>query len=233
MKLTFMTLGCPAWDLDTICARGREYGFDGVDFRGYLQTLDITVLPEFTTAVAATRRKLAAAGLEVSAISSSITVCVPEKRGANLEEARRTIAVARDLGATNVRIFGGGDPGASAHDLAQVGRNCIEQILALDGAQELHWLFETHDRWGDAAGIRLLLDAIPNPAFGALWDIGNTSFAGDNYFTMTYGAGFRVLATDSIAAHFDVRDHMFSTDITGRSKTTHNIEFNLGATWFF
>ena len=34
MKISFMTLGCPGWDLDTICARGREYGFDGVDFRG-------------------------------------------------------------------------------------------------------------------------------------------------------------------------------------------------------
>ncbi len=178
MKLTFMTLGCPGWDLDTICARGREYGFDGVDFRGYLQTIDITTLPEFTYDVATTRRKLADAGLAVSAISSSITVCVAEKVDANLEEARRTIAVARELGAANVRIFGGGAPSASARDLAKIGRDCIEYILSLDGAQDLHWLFETHDRWGDAAGIRLLLDAIPNPAFGALWDIGNTCFAG-------------------------------------------------------
>ena len=36
MKIAFMTLGCPNWDLDTIITRGREYGFDGVDFRGYL-----------------------------------------------------------------------------------------------------------------------------------------------------------------------------------------------------
>jgi outer membrane beta-barrel protein len=72
-----------------------------------------------------------------------------------------------------------------------------------------------------------------NSALYVLLGAGNTSFAGDDYFTMTYGAGWRVLATDSIAAHFDVRDHMFNIDITGEDKTTHNIEFNLGATWFF
>ena len=45
MKISFSTLGCPNWDLDTICQKGHAYGFDGVDFRGYLDTLDITKLP--------------------------------------------------------------------------------------------------------------------------------------------------------------------------------------------
>jgi outer membrane beta-barrel protein len=72
-----------------------------------------------------------------------------------------------------------------------------------------------------------------NSALYVVAGAGNTSFAGDDYFTFTYGAGYRVLATDAIALHFDVRDHMFDIDITGEDKTTHNIEFNLGATWFF
>ena len=49
MKISFMTLGCPNWDIDTICARGQEYGYDGVDLRGYLDQIDVTLLPEFTT----------------------------------------------------------------------------------------------------------------------------------------------------------------------------------------
>jgi sugar phosphate isomerase/epimerase len=194
MKLAFMTLGCPGWNLDTICERGREYGFDGVDFRGYLDTIDITLRPEFTTGAAATRRKLADAGLEVNAISSSITVCVPEKLETNLEEARRTIGTAQALGAANVRIFGGGDPNTPRPALTKIGRECIEQILALDGATSLHWLFETHDLWVKATDCRLLLDEIPNPAFGALWDMGNTCHqAGDKpietYNTLTDHAG--------------------------------------------
>ena len=175
MKISFMTLGCPNWDLETICARGKEYGFDGVDFRGYLETLDITLLPEFTTGAAATLRKLNEASLEVSAISSSIQVCVTEKLASNLEEARRTIAVGHDLRCTNVRIFGGGDPSKhSRAELARFGCNCLEQILRLDGAKDLHWLFETHDTWVKAQDCRLLLESIPDASFGAIWDMGHT-----------------------------------------------------------
>jgi sugar phosphate isomerase/epimerase len=109
MKLAFMTLGCPAWDLDRICARGREYGFDGVDFRGYLDDLDITTLSLFTVHAARTRKRTRDAGLEVSSVSSSIRVCDSDARLQNREEAKRTIDVARGLGAQIVRIFGGGD----------------------------------------------------------------------------------------------------------------------------
>src|SRR5512147_856061 len=86
MKLAFMTLGCPNWDLDTICTRGREYGFDGVDFRGYLDEIDITKLPLFTTQAAGTLRQLNDAGLEVSGVSTSIKVCDAGARAANLDE---------------------------------------------------------------------------------------------------------------------------------------------------
>ncbi len=72
-----------------------------------------------------------------------------------------------------------------------------------------------------------------NSALYVLAGAGNTSFAGEDLFTLTFGAGYRVLATDSIALHFDVRDHLFDNDVTGENKTTHNIEFNLGLSWFF
>jgi outer membrane beta-barrel protein len=72
-----------------------------------------------------------------------------------------------------------------------------------------------------------------NSALYVVLGAGNTRFADDDFFTVTYGAGYRVLATDSIALHFTVRDHMLDIDITGEDKTTHNIEFTLGGTWFF
>lgn len=175
MKICLMTLGCPNWDLDTICARGKEYGFQGVDFRGYLDTLDITLRSEFTTDAAVTLRKLNDAGLEVSAISSSIQACVPENAASSLEEARRTIAVAHDLHCSNVRIYGGGDlKKHTREELAQIGSEFVGSILNLDGARDLHWLFETHDAWIKARDCRMLLDSIPDPAFGALWDMGHT-----------------------------------------------------------
>lgn len=175
MKISFTTLGCPGWDLHTICVRGSEYGYQGVDFRGYLTTLDITLLPEFTTHAAQTRRQLLSSGLEVSGISSSIQLCNPDVFEKNIAEARRTIQVAHSLSCPNVRVFGGGDLELySRRELGDFARTCMEAILNLDGAADLKWLLETHDHWIHSGDLRMILERIPHPAFGALWDIGHT-----------------------------------------------------------
>ncbi|MDB4698593.1 sugar phosphate isomerase/epimerase [Candidatus Latescibacteria bacterium] len=180
-----------------ICAKGSKYGYDGVDFRGLQETMDITQLPAFTSGVAETRRQLQDAGLEVSGISSSIRVCVPEKLEDNVEEARRSIPVAKGLGCGAVRVFGGGDSAVhSKEELADIGRDTMQQILALDGAADLKWLFETHDEWIKAVECKLLLDRVPNEAFGVLWDMGHTARVGEESPEQTYEAvGPRVAYT--------------------------------------
>ena len=47
------------------------------------------------------------------------------------------------------------------------------------------------------------------------------------------GAGYRLLLTDKIAAHLDVRDHVFQNDLLGYQKTVHNLESTLGVTTYF
>lgn len=76
-----------------------------------------------------------------------------------------------------------------------------------------------------------------NRAFtGALYVVagaGNTNFAGDDHFTVVIGGGYRMLLLDWLALHLSVRDHLFSSDLIGSSKTTHNIEMTLSLTGFF
>jgi len=63
--------------------------------------------------------------------------------------------------------------------------------------------------------------------------LGSTTFAGDDRFTVNFGAGYRFLLTDSVALHLDFRDHLFDIDVIGEEKTAHNIEGHLGFTVFF
>ncbi len=76
-----------------------------------------------------------------------------------------------------------------------------------------------------------------NRAFsGALYvlvGVGNTTFAGDDNFTLVIGAGYRMLLLDWFAVHLGVRDHVFSYDFLGANKTTNNIEMTLSLTGFF
>ncbi len=72
-----------------------------------------------------------------------------------------------------------------------------------------------------------------NSALYLIGGIGSTRFAGDNRFTVNFGAGYRVLPTDWLAIHIDVQDHIFQSDLLGKDKLTNNIGAYLGATVFF
>lgn len=197
MKLSFTTLGCPKWDLQTICTNAKQYGFDGIDFRGLLETLDVTTLPEFTRGIAGTRKMIADAGLEVSGLSTSISICNAGNRREYMEEARRTIAVALDLSSVNVRVFGGGDlKTTSKEEAAKVGRECLREILRLDGAQFLNWNLETHDNWTSGKDVAFLLEGIDHPSVGVLWDLGHPPRMSGEQPAETYAAiGKRVKYT--------------------------------------
>lgn len=62
---------------------------------------------------------------------------------------------------------------------------------------------------------------------------GGTRFAGGDRFTLTGGAGARVLVKDWLAVHLDMRDHVVEVDVLGKNKTTHNFEATLSLTAFF
>lgn len=72
-----------------------------------------------------------------------------------------------------------------------------------------------------------------NSALYVIGGVGSTTFAGDDLFTVNFGAGYRFLATDWLAVHLDARDHIFTLDLLGVEKTMHNIEIHSGITVFF
>ena len=63
--------------------------------------------------------------------------------------------------------------------------------------------------------------------------IGSVKFAGDQDFTVNFGAGFRVLPTDWLALHIDVQDLAFRSDIFTVYRLQNNLQATLGMSVFF
>jgi outer membrane beta-barrel protein len=70
-------------------------------------------------------------------------------------------------------------------------------------------------------------------SFYMIGGIGSVKFAGDQNFTVNFGAGFRVLPTDWLALHVDVQDLVFRSDVTGTEQLKNNLQATFGATVFF
>jgi outer membrane beta-barrel protein len=118
-----------------------------------------------------------------------------------------------DGGMTSFEILSGGAPLLSESDrrLTYYNLNVGYNILPGEG-------FE-----GRAYNTALYVSA----------GLGSTRFAGDDRFSVNFGAGYRFLLTDSIALHVDFRDHLFDIDLLGEEKTAHNLEGSVGVTVFF
>ncbi len=63
--------------------------------------------------------------------------------------------------------------------------------------------------------------------------MGNTNFAQEDRATVNFGIGIRILPTDWLAIHIDMRDNIFKSDILGTSKTTNNFELHGSLTVYF
>jgi outer membrane beta-barrel protein len=72
-----------------------------------------------------------------------------------------------------------------------------------------------------------------NSSLYLLGGIGSTKFAGDQHFTVNFGAGYRVLPTDWLAIHIDMQNLVFQSDLLGKNKLTSNLGAHIGATVFF
>jgi outer membrane beta-barrel protein len=72
-----------------------------------------------------------------------------------------------------------------------------------------------------------------NSGLYVMGGIGSTKFAGDQQFTVNFGAGYRLLPTDWLAIHIDVQDHVFRSDLLGTEKLVNNLGAGIGLTVFF
>lgn len=70
-------------------------------------------------------------------------------------------------------------------------------------------------------------------AFYLIAGLGSTELADQRHLTFNAGCGLRLFLRDWVALQADMRDHVFSMDLLGTRKTTQNLEFSGGVTFFF
>jgi outer membrane beta-barrel protein len=72
-----------------------------------------------------------------------------------------------------------------------------------------------------------------NTVFYLSGGVGNTTFAGDDRFTIAYAVGFRTLYADGFSVDIEMRDLIFEQDLFGTDETTNNLEFSVALNLFF
>jgi sugar phosphate isomerase/epimerase len=175
MKLAFSTLGCPAWDLDQIITAAREWGYGGVEWRGYLTEMELPQASIFTPAVREeTRRRFREAGLEFACLASSVRLSDPSQQARERERASftRYAELARFLDCRLVRVFGGNlNDGLDRESALLSAAGFFRELGETAARHGVTVVLETHDAFSTGAQVAELLCLADHPAVGALWDL--------------------------------------------------------------
>jgi fatty-acyl-CoA synthase len=173
MKLAFTTLGCLDWDLETIVSKADEYDFDGVDFRGYRNEMNIGKLPEFTSGLAATVAMFKEAGLEVPCFSTSARVLPPDDSDidSQVSEVANYACICEAFGAKMMRIFGGRFGSLSREEALSTAAANLGKLAEPLENRDIKLMLETHDDWLEAPLLRDLMQRVDSEKVGILWDV--------------------------------------------------------------
>ncbi len=177
VKLAFSTLACPEWSFNEIVDAARRYGYDGIEFRGIGQVLDIPEVPEFAPAcVEETRAALEDAGVHAACLSSSIgvvwaTVSEIDFHTA-VSHAQRYIELAQQVGAPCIRLFCGEvPPGMTRGAATDRAAELLRRIGDFAQPRGVTAVVETHDHFIRTELLMELIRLTNHPAVQVLWDI--------------------------------------------------------------
>ncbi len=178
-RLAFSTLACPTWALKQILTSAREWGYAGVELRGLLDQVDVTLRPEFRgQGLDETRSLLKGTGIQVCVLGSSVHLIGHASEAARereLEEFRRFVDLSRALGGVPIRVFGGTRPETlGEEEAAQVAAAQLDSLAAEAAPAGVDVLVETHDSFVLGSQLAPVLEACSAPNVGVVWDVFNS-----------------------------------------------------------
>jgi len=186
MKLSFSTLGNPKLPLEDFARLLKASGYDAVELRGrpgeHVHWKDS---PDRRREV---KRIFADAGMSILAVSTYVFIAnrdpgAPGRddtrdEAGNTEELKRWVELAGDLGAPNVRVFGGAVSEGETHAVAlpRVAR-IMDAAAKVNPA--INVAIESHDVWNSGKIVSAVLAATKQPNCKCLWDLGGPAHAGE------------------------------------------------------
>jgi sugar phosphate isomerase/epimerase len=192
-RIAFSTLAFPDATLAAAASAGRRWGYSGIELRLIDGELIDPAMPAARRAQV--RRTLAAAGLPVVAVDSSIRL-TGEDPGPAL---RQFLQLASEWESPLVRVFGGPlDPPPARPDRLRDAARVLEEAVPLAARLGVAIGVETHDAFSASSVVAELLalvsaNGVPSDLVGAVWDSHHPHRMGETPAEVYANLGPRIL----------------------------------------
>ena len=169
-----MTWVCPEWDIPTLIAKARAYGYQGVELRvecKHRHGVELEAAPDHLKWVKAS---FADAHVELPCLAISQRFSSPDtqERKAQVDRTKRYVELAATLGVSSLRVFGGRlSPGISRELARQYIAEALREVAEFADSQNVNIALETHDDWGRSKDVVTVIETARHPRVKCVWDI--------------------------------------------------------------
>jgi sugar phosphate isomerase/epimerase len=180
-RLAFSTLACPEWTIETIIARAREMGYDGIEWRGGAQGhVPLALSPQQRINLRERMRDANLFSLAVTAYTRFVSDDASD-RAANVDDLKRQLDLAAEIGAQYVRTFLGElETGQTFDDVYPRVIESVSEVVPHANDVGVGIAIEHHDSFVRTSSIVPILSQRNDDALGAVWDIANAWSAGES-----------------------------------------------------
>jgi sugar phosphate isomerase/epimerase len=192
MKFAFSTVACPKWDFETIAAKAKEYGYEGVEVRGFLNESILSAANVFLTDPQKVKSIFAFHKIEIACLSSSIAMTGNKRADRRLaEDCKRFIDTAAAVGSPLVKVFDSQvAPGGlfnpakwGNHSRSSTGNDLGDWLAPLGdyAAQRgVTIVVENALSFRSSKEMWLILDRLSHPSIACCWDVANAAMIGEH-----------------------------------------------------
>lgn len=177
-KLAFSTLGCPDWDFKTITEFAVKHGYKGIEVRGIQRVMNLVESPVFNSPGqrAETRLRMKEKGLSFVGLGSSANLHTkePGERKKQLDEGRRFIDLAEQIGCPYVRVFPNNFPKEQEKEetMDLITKGLLELADHAKGSS-VSVLMETHGDVVKTSDLLQVMQLANHQHTGLVWDVAN------------------------------------------------------------
>ncbi len=182
MKFAFSTVSCPKWDFGTIVARAKEYGYAGVEVRGFLNESVLTASNPFLTDPLKLRDLFDGNDVQICCLASSIAMTQNRKRDkAAAADLKQFIDTAHALDCKLVKVFDTQVRAGQDRPSAGVALgNWILPLADYAAERDVILVIENALSFRSAKEMWSILDRLQHPSIACCWDVFNAAMAGES-----------------------------------------------------
>lgn len=174
MKFAFMSFTCPGATLQEMFEIAKKYGYDGIEPRAQSEHghgVEITAGAEKRKEI---RKSFEGSGIECACIATGMKYCLADrsKRQEYIDNTRRFIDLASDIGCKRLRVFGGNpDKEITAAEGIEIVGEALTELKKDAEEKQVYLCLETHDFFSRADVAASAVRLAKSPYIRINWDI--------------------------------------------------------------